>query len=173
MAIKFVDLVTYTFDNEIQNLVDEYNNMTDNTSVQGSTVDEMRKILYWSFAAMHKLNNLAWLDENGNSLDQITDDAATEFTAVLKHNLVLLVNNWRQTQFFQKDANGKDITESKFNPIDNQLQTVTNPTNAAQVSYNLFDINLKSDKNLSQVSQLLRQIKHEYEQYLDIYGGAA
>jgi len=103
----------------------------------------------------------------------LDEETGLELFEVLGHNIILLVNNWRQTQFFQKDDNGKDISELKYNPIDNTGNDAASfETRTAQVSYNLFDINLKADKNLAQVSQILKQIKAEYEQYLDIYGGA-
>jgi hypothetical protein len=42
--------------------------------------------------------------------------------------------------------------------------------NKSTYSYNLYDINIKSDKNLSQVSKIVSQIKKELEQYLDVFG---
>jgi len=151
--------------------------MIDNANVQETTIDEMTKILSWSFAALHKLNPLAILDDNGNTYeDQAAFDMDIEtvyqLEEVFRHNLVLLVNNWRQTQFFQKDDNGKNVLELKYNPVNNTIEQATNyETRQASISYNLFDINLKADANLSKVSQILKEIKAEFEQYLDVYGG--
>jgi len=178
--------MAYTFRNWSQDkrtaltnyLVGRYNEMIDSTMVQETTTEEMTKILQWSFEALHRLYPLAILDDNGltfQDLDafDLDEETALELFEVLGHNIILLVNNWRQTQFFQKDDNGKDVRESKYNPVDNTIpDTTALETRAAIVSYNLFDINLKADKNLAQVSQILKQIKAEYEQYLDIYGGA-
>jgi len=166
MAVKFINLVDNIIENPLT-LVASYNNMTDSTKVAQTNVLEMRQILYWSFAAMHRLHNLEWLDDNGDTSDVITTDMTTDFAAVLNHNIVLLVNNWRQTQFFQNDNNGKTIMETKFNPIDNTSKdTQGYPTNSANVAYSLFDINIQADKNLSQVCQLLIDIYHDFRQHL-------
>jgi len=180
--------MAYTFRNWYQDnkdlltvsLVDTYNSMTDASMVEPTTVDEMTKLLTWSMAALHRLYPLACLDDNGSTFaDKDAFDADSEtkmqFQEILEHNIVLIVNNWRQTQFFQNDENGKDVVESKNQPVslDGVAGNPVNaPTTAANVSYNLFDINLKADKNLGQVSQILKSVKAEFEQFLDIYGGA-
>jgi len=149
--------------------VDTYNNVTDSSMVQPTTTDEMTKILTWSYVAMHRLNKLPWLDDDGEQIDVITTEVLEDFTDIINHNIVLLVNNWRQTQFFQKDSNGKDIVEGKNEPValDGVYgESVDAPTTTATVAYNLFDINLRADQNLAQVCQILKDIYLEYRQYL-------
>jgi len=135
--------------------------------------DEMSKVLEWVKKGIHKLMRLNIIDENGDDFDTIDDldnETDLELKEVLNHNIILLYNNWAQTMNFQDDENGKDVVEGKYNPIDNQNETSQElPTRTAQVSYNIFDINQKADKNLEQVSKIIERVKSEYEQYLDIY----
>jgi len=168
MAIKFSDLA-----NDIlldpNTLVLSYNAMIDPSMTKETSVDEMRKILYWSFAAMHRLNNLSWLNDDGGEIDVISIDVRQEFAAVLNHNIVLLINNWRQTQFFQNDDNGKDVAEIKNQPVSLEglyASSVNAPTTSASVAYNLFSINLTADRNLTEVSKLLLQIYADFRQHL-------
>jgi len=158
----------------VNNLVAGFNGMTDNTDVQGTNADEMTKILSWALASCHRLNPLAILDDDGNPYeDQAAFDADIEtvyqFEEIFRHNLIGLVNSWRQAQTFMNNDNGKNISETKFNPIDNQLQTVTNPTNAARVDYNNFSSASVSDQGLVQVSKILVDIYAEFTQYLDTF----
>jgi len=176
-------------------IVDAYNSMVDTTMVQPTTTEEMTKLLKWTFAPMHRLYKLNWLDEDGNTVDVIDNDVQAEFNQVLQHSIVLLVNNWRQTQFFQVDDNGKSITENtismssvdasvnqnKYNPVDNTIENVSSMTTRAASTmddnslsntnelnkmYNLFEINLKADQNLSEVCKLLLDIYNDFRQHV-------
>jgi len=160
----------------VNNLVAGFNGMTDNTTVQGTNVDEMTKILSWAFSYMHKLNPLAILDDDGNPYaDQAAFDAdiesVYEFEEVFRHNLPILVNQWRNVNVFQNTNDGKDIQEIKYNPVDNTLeQTTSFETRGATISYNTYDIEIKGCEQLQKATEILKHIKSEFEQYLNVYG---
>jgi len=157
-------------------LITKYNSMIDSSKVKTTDILEMSSILNWTFEALHRLYPLNILDDNGSpfaDLNAFNLDIETnaQLEEVLGHNVILLVNNWRQTQFFQVDDNGRDVIATTNDgylgsSMDNGI------TNSANYSYNWFDVNIKADKNLQQVSELLKQIKAEFEQFLDVYGGA-
>jgi len=171
MAVRFADLVQYTYQNKITELVDNFNSMIEATSIRQTTSIEINNLLRWLFASTHKLNNLNWLDEDGNTIDLITSRAAEDFIHVIEHNFIGLVNSYRQVLIFMSNEGGKSVSETKVNPINNRFQTTETPTITARVDYTPFSSASVSDEGLKEVSRILGVIYNEYTQYLDIFGG--
>jgi len=116
----------------------------------------------------HRLMHRNILDWNGDVLDELDEETLYNLNGCVKHQLEQLANSKENLIAATDINNGKNIAETKVNPIDNDFSggTAGMLTTAGSSSYNILEIQARANELINSSSMDFAYLFNELAQFV-------
>jgi len=134
---------------------------------------EISQFAKWIKNKIHRLLPLEiyGTDEEDTEIDA---DTVEDIMYVFKHNVECLGNDFLTIQAISQNLeDGATWSESKYNPVTNNIGVNENYTNAANKSYNNMGTMVQRNQLMAMAQEHARLLFNELKQFINVFGGDA